>query len=351
MHDDLRRRLQDLGASEDELERAEQQGWLPLLALDRLLLPGAPQYDVSDMARESGADVEQLRRLWRALGFPDVPDEMRVFTDADLAAARTALHGPFIASRSEATLLRDVRTVSAAMARVAGVVSDYAALRVHEARAAGMDDEAVALALLDGFDLSELRGLIDYEFRVQVRAALWRRIAIDTAPERPIGVGFADLTGYTELSAALDADRISDLVARFESVSYDTLTAHGARLVKTIGDEVMFVGLPPDVADAALALVDAAAEESLPPVRIGIAAGPVIARAGDFYGPVVNLASRLTEAAPDGTVLAPADICDELPDELFAVRAQGTRRLRGIGDVEAVVLERRDGDSGAQSGG
>ncbi|MEI4908316.1 adenylate/guanylate cyclase domain-containing protein, partial [Klebsiella pneumoniae] len=77
------------------------------------------------------------------------------------------------------------------------------------------------------------------------------------------------------------------------------------RVVKTIGDEVMFIGLPNQVVDAALALRDAAAQSpDLLPVRAGVAAGPVVAHNGDFYGPVVNLASRLTDLAPRGLVLA-----------------------------------------------
>src|SRR5262249_16742157 len=72
---------------------------------------------------------------------------------------------------------------------------------------------------------------------------------------------------------------------------------------------------------------------------VGIAAGPVIPRGGDYYGPVVNLASRLTGEAADGEVLAPASICAELPTDRFECHPAGIRQLRGIGPIETATGE------------
>src|SRR6476619_7256610 len=85
---ELRAFLRDAGAPDEDIARAESEGWLPLLALDRILTPGRPQYDLEEFARASGFDEPLLQRLWRALGFPDVPPDARVFTDRDLEAAR-----------------------------------------------------------------------------------------------------------------------------------------------------------------------------------------------------------------------------------------------------------------------
>jgi adenylate cyclase len=339
MRDELRDRLLALGATDEEVARAEAQGWVPLLTLDQLLIPATREYDVADVSERVGAHPEVLRRLWRAVGFPDVPDGLRVFTDRDVEAARTLLGGQFATAQDLTSLLRDVRVISAAMARVASVISDYVGERVQEARIAGSDDELTALGLLDGFDLAELESLVDYELRLQLRASLWRRLALDAAPELKIAIGFADLSGYTELSAELESVELGRLVAAWEAVSYDTVIRSGARVVKTIGDEVMFAGLAHQVADAGLALVDEVAAVDLPAVRVGIAAGMVIPRGGDYYGPVVNLASRLTGEAANGEVLAPAAIGGELPAERFRCVPAGVRSLRGIGPVETVTVQ------------
>jgi adenylate cyclase len=107
-----------------------------------------------------------------------------------------------------------------------------------------------------------------------------------------------------------------------------------------IGDEVMFVGLSTHLARAALALRDRVVEAGLPPVRCGLAAGSLISRGGDYYGPVVNLASRLTERADPGAVLVSAPLADELAGAGFLLHVEGRRRLRDIGVTEVFVLDR-----------
>ena len=154
-----------------------------------------------------------------------------------------------------------------------------------------------------------------------------------------VAIGFADLAGYTALSGELDPNALSRLLNDWEAVSYDTIAAHGARVVKTIGDEVMFVGLPHEVLASAVALRKAVAAEGLPPVRSGVAAGPVIPREGDFYGPVVNLASRLTAIAPANRVLVPSALKDTVGTGEFTFVPLGDQFLRGIGNVETYALE------------
>ena len=121
---------------------------------------------------------------------------------------------------------------------------------------------------------------------------------------------------------------------------YDTVAQQGGRIVKTIGDEVMFVGLSAQVTRTAIALRDAARAQELPAVHAGIAAGMVIARDGDFYGPVVNLASRLAAAAPADQIYASDALRTELAaDPAFGWTAVGPLDLRSIGRVEAFAVE------------
>lgn len=341
---DLRDLLLTAGASEDDVDRAEREGWLPLLTLDSLVLPGRPTHDVADVAAITGLDAEQLRRLWRAVGFPDVPDGLAVFTDADVEAARRLLEGGLARGSDFETLLRQVRVIGSSMARIASVVAEHYGELVLEERARGVDDEAIAASLADTFDPEELAGLIAYSATVHLRAALWLRFARDASPDLQIAIGFADLAGYTTLSAELDSKMLGDFVARWEEVVYDTVAVHGARVVKTIGDEAMFVGLPATIANIAVALREAAAGAGLPAVRTGLAAGMVVARDGDFYGPVVNLASRLTEVVPPGAIYASAALHDQLAeDPSFTWTTVGPLDVRSIGSVDVFLLQPASG--------
>jgi adenylate cyclase len=340
--EDVRRRLVDLGASGEDVDRALENGWLPLLALDRMLVPGLAIYDADGVAAAAGLDPEFARRLWRALGFPDVPPGIPLFSERAVEAARLAVAQASERELEQGTLLQQVRVISASLSRIAAVEAEVFADAVQEQRTSGMSEAEIALSVLSDTRFANISVLIDYVHRLQLRAAVWRRLAYDAVPDFVVAVGFADLSGYTELSSALAAAELSDLVGRWEALAYDTLTAHGARVVKTIGDEVMFVGVPVQVVASAVALRDAVGEEQLPAVRIGVAEGPVVRRDGDFYGPTVNLASRLTEVADRGEILLPAEVRDEFDDPAAAglrFVARGRRFLRSIGDVTLFAVE------------
>jgi adenylate cyclase len=332
--------LVELGTSEDDIARAEADGWLPLLVLDRLVRPGRTDLDQNDVALALHVEVDVLHRLWRALGFPDVPDDLHAFGTADVDAAQTLLTGGLTATLDEPSLLQDVRVISAALTRIAAVIADNAADLVEEQHAAGVDDETIATMLLHGVTLADVDHLVVYALHLQLRAALWRRLTIDGVQGIEIAIGFADLSGYTALVEQLDDDALTELVGRWESVAYDTIAQHGARVVKMIGDEVMFVGIAPQLARAALALRDRVVEVHLPAVRCGVAAGPLLSRGGDYYGPVVNLASRLTELADPSVVLVAASLASELAGAGFVLHPDGRHELRDIGETEVFRLDR-----------
>ena len=156
-------------------------------------------------------------------------------------------------------------------------------------------------------------------------------------------VGFVDLVGYTALSQELENEDLSALVGRFGDLAHDTVVDAGGRIVKTIGDEVMFVT---DTATAgasiALRLTERSiGDELLPETRAGVAYGPLLSRDGDYFGPVVNLASRLTDLAKPGEVFASQALSDALtPGSDIHARRMGTRRIRDIGRVEVRRLVR-----------
>ena len=207
-------------------------------------------------------------------------------------------------------------------------------------------DEEIAETLAEHADFEGVAELIDHVYRLQLRSAMWRRLA-GNEPDAPgtveAAVGFVDLVGYTALAEELEDENLAALVQRFIDLAHDTVVGAGGRIVKTIGDEVMFV--TDTVATAALIAVRlterSIGDELLPETRAGIAAGRLVAREGDYFGPVVNLAARLTEVARPGSVLAPAEIGDTIGhDERFHVRRVASRRIRDIGRIDVCVLER-----------
>jgi adenylate cyclase len=161
-------------------------------------------------------------------------------------------------------------------------------------------------------------------------------------------VGFADMVGFTMLSQQLSEEELAALVSRFEDVAHDTVTARGGRVVKMIGDEVMFVtDTATDAARIALALAEAYADdELLSDVRVALAVGPVLVQDGDFYGPVVNLASRAADIAAPGSVLVSDEFHSTLLAEThasageFAFKALRPRLVKDLGRVQLWALYR-----------
>jgi adenylate cyclase len=134
-------------------------------------------------------------------------------------------------------------------------------------------------------------------------------------------------------------------VDQFEGSAYDIVTSHGGRVVKLIGDEVMFVVLEPQEAcEIALALVDRFAEGGAKVTpRGGLAVGEILTRGGDYYGPVVNLASRIAELAVPNEILVSEEVrarVERTPTPL-KFDAAGRRMLKGFDEpVELFALRR-----------
>lgn len=345
----LGRSLRKLGASDAEIERAEQGGWLTLLLLDKTLRPGRPKYDRATIAAQAGVAPDVSRRIWRALGFPDVPDDVPVFTDADVEALTVLEHRRVttIVSVDDDpmdALVEQVRVFSAALAKVAATLTDQLAEMIRAARESGLSDERIALTFVDEFNWPTLMQLFDYTLRLQARDSLWRKLANqdpDAPGARVLTIGFVDLVGYTAISQQLDPHELSALVRRFEHLAFDTVAEEGGRVVKTIGDEVMFVsGDAAAAARIARRLTDRSLDDILlPPARAGLARGSVVTREGDYFGPVVNLASRLVEIAKPGSVITSDEVHAVLAaDPAFSWKRLRSRRIRDIGRAEIWAL-------------
>jgi adenylate cyclase len=330
--------LRAKGLSVEEIDKAEGDGTLHLLVLDWLVLPKQPKYTQAQVAEQAGLSLDEAKRFWRALGFPDVPPDEVSFTDHDLNALTTVTGLIHLGMTDVDVALQLARVIGQSMARIADAAPRPQLTPGDSARFAEL------FALTGGATLDGQAKLLEYVWRRHMQQSL-RRHAIrrtDEPGQTVLAVGFADLVGFTALSQQLSEGTLSEVVSRFEELAYDTIAAGGGRVVKMIGDEVMFVA--PDVVGAAriaLSLLDAyGGDEQLSDVRVGLACGPVLAREGDYYGPVVNLASRIVNIARPGSVLVSAEVADVLIDhEDFSMRTLRSRYLKDLGRVPLAVLE------------
>jgi adenylate cyclase len=329
--------LRAQGLTDEEIEAAAGEGReLIDLTLSMAILPARRAYTLAEVAALAGTEPEIAMRLWRAMGFPDPDPDDKVATDLDVLALAGALEQ--VQSEEEVEkAIEQARVIAGAVAVVAEVWTDSLTKAAEEMADAGVAADEVALRLRDTLQLERLSFLLDYLHRRQLIAALERRLywsPESALSDQVLTIGFADLTGYTALTQQLDGHELDALVARFESLTRDVIAEYGGRVVKTIGDEVMFLCANPIAgADLALRLVEAHTEdELLPSVRVGLDCGPVLLRDGDVFGPTVNRASRLVDLAKPATVVVPASIRDVLDSEPgFRMRPLGVRRLKDIG--------------------
>jgi len=319
--------------------------------LESAFLGGPAELTREQVESSAGVDVEMTRRLWRALGFVDLAPGVPLLAEADVAALA-------IAARLRAEQGIDARTADALARALGAAMSSLAEAQVDLVSDLLARDPALVLLARDDphalvrrvLPLVEpivepMQSLLLYVWRRHLVAAAQRALAGAGNPlgGRALAVGFADVVGYTSATRDMAAPELSDLVESFESRAHDAVVAAGARVVKTLGDEVMFVAdAPRPAAEAGLALAAVfAAGTPVPPVRVGLAWGPALARAGDVFGPVVNLASRCASVARPSTVLVDREMAAELAgDPDWELRRVPTRRVRGYQHLTCWVLRR-----------
>lgn len=316
--------------------RTEGGNDLVLHALSQAFV-GTPAFDQDDICRKAGVDPEVSRQLWAAMGFVAPEPGATSFTQADIDAL-AKVHAA-LATRPTDVVIQQTRVLSSLLARAADLVAESLSEDISALRELGLNDTEVAAAAIAQTQLVDTSGLIDYLFRRQLVTKLAGQLtgsddaAGDTA-DVPVTVFFADLVGYTALSQQMGDAELAHLVTRFQSLAFEVIGSGGGEVVKTLGDEVMVVCRDPAEATAmATRLVQLCAEDQeLPDLRVGLAYGPVLAIGGDYFGPTVNLASRLTGIARPGTVLASDQLHEVVPDLESGKWARlRVRRIKGIG--------------------
>jgi adenylate cyclase len=333
------------GATLEQMQHAAREGSLTGLAGD-LELGQGEHYTIDEVAELTGLSVDRLLELSLAVGLP-LGRDARVLTEEHMQMYRFFAGGA--ALFGEQPLLRFLRNVGSSLSRIAeaGVSLFYVNIE-GPMRAGGASERALAEASLRAIEsIRRLQTMIHGLFRSHMEATIQRfRQAqlgrlVDTAH---MTVAFVDLVGFTTLSSRMSARELATVIERFEQTAHDVVTTRGCRLVKLIGDEVMFVTLDAAAAcDAALALCEEFAGDPSVTPRGALATGALLVRGGDYYGPVVNLASRVAQLAVPKELLVTEVVAAEARSNGLRFEPAGKRMLKGLDEpVALLTVERHD---------
>jgi adenylate cyclase len=321
--------LRALGASEEQIAVARREGHLSRLAGDLVLAAGAT-LSGTDLTSRAGVDPPTVLRLWRTLGVHVPDDHQPMFSERDAMLAAHLFHMDPVGPNGDELL----RVLGSSLARVAeAAVSLY--IQTVQPRMDLPETDVVAwakdlaAATAAALQLGDSMGAI---FAHHMRDAIDRqRTAQSEATDRSLyrlAVGFVDLVGFTPLSLHSSPSVLLEPITKFEAKAFEVAAAHDGRIVKHIGDEVMFVALDAVTGCAIARDITAEYSEGIEP-RGGVAYGEVISRHGDYYGTVVNLASRLAELAIPKEVLVDGATAASAPGP-FEFRPAGSRLLKGF---------------------
>jgi adenylate cyclase len=324
-----------------------------LLPAGRIVGNDGVYVSARQICEETGIDMELLEAIQRALGLPRAEDpDALVHLRADSeAAARARLFIDMGLSREQ------VISVSRVLGQ--GLAQTAEAMRQVVLEAV-MQPGATELQLAQAYEgvvrqvSPRLGPLCDDVLRVQLRHTLeteavsFAERAAGTIPgARDISVAFADLVGFTKLGEAVPPEELETLASRLSNLARE-IVAPPVRFIKTIGDAVMFVSTDPAaLLKTALNLVTAAEKyEDFPQLRVGIASGQAVSRAGDWFGSPVNVASRVTGVARPGAVLVSEATYDAIGSaDGFDWSFAGVRHLKGVkGEVKLFRARTADED-------
>jgi adenylate cyclase len=334
--------------------------------LEREILGESPSLTSTDLLSASGASRADTGRLWRAHGFADAGEEAVAFTAADADAMALVNHLVESEVVDFDTAVRLVRAVGHTMARLADWQVSTLTHQVEQLERAGAglgSRLATGLGFLRAIEPG-FEELMVYAWRRHLAAAVGRVEALGAQDAdlhtQNATVGFADLVSFTRLTTGIDQDQLADVVEGFESRCFDLVAARSGRIIKTLGDSVLFVAATPrSGVDIAADIVEQiGGNPDLPDVHVGLATGLVLTRLGDVFGSPVNLASRLTGVARRNRVICDIATAAAMAGvDGFAQRPLTDRPLRGFGMVSPVAIRRvqwsplegaRAGDSGAE---
>ena len=301
-----------------------------------------PRLTAAEVAEQAGMSLDLTRRLFRTLGFAEHGDE-RAYTRADVDAMRILAEGPAGELVVPDVALNVTRGIGITMARLADWEVGELVQHVAEGAPEEVEDPGTWVTARLG---EQFEDLLVYAWRRHLAAAIARMEAVRALDDDPhttdLSVGFADIVGFTALSNEVSRERIGELVEVFEARCGDVIARENGRLIKSMGDAVLYVNDDPMAAFAtAEGIINVIGRDPrMPDVRVGLATGGVVLRMGDVFGPPVNLAARLTQVARRNRIIVDHATADLLPADQVEWRPLPARPVRGFGVVEPVAVRR-----------
>ena len=319
------------GGTHEEIRDAVDTGvhYMDALAAELLLCPPGERLSLDEAAARSSVEPEQAARWWRALGLPDPMVADVRFGEADVAILQ------FLAALNQfvpVSVVEDLaRVVGSSTAEVAAAGCN--ALRVgfeQPLRQAGSTDFSIADAYAAVAEqvVPDVVATFGTLLRHHLVASSYEGVVVSGggAVMIQLSVVFVDVVDFTGLARQSEAASLAAMLSEFERLAADAAAAHGGRLVKLLGDGALLT-FPTPAAAVAAARQLVGQRDGAPSARGGVASGPVLARQGDYYGPVVNLAARLAALAEPGQVIVDSVVAQAVDrDRAAAGRAEGLRR-------------------------
>ena len=326
-----------------------------LETIEEYLLGDAPTLTRVQVAERAGVPLEVAQELWRLLGFANQPDDAVAFTERDVQAleyTHDLVKLGILSPERQAAL---VRTWGRSFARLA----EWQTRLLTDVALEG-DDPVGQITELASEVLPRVEELQNYVWRRHLASAGARLMASDSAGSETtrLAVAFVDIVGFTSRSKELTEAELVEWIEHFEAECSGLVVDHGGRVIKNIGDEVLFVAEDlTAAADAALTMTARGADpgDRFPEVRAGLAYGDVVARLGDVFGPTVNIAARLTSVARPSSVLIDRGAHDALTGDVedqghdvrehggFSLRRMRRTSVKGYSRLESWVLRRAKG--------
>jgi class 3 adenylate cyclase len=324
--------LLSLGATPEQIAEAPERSGLIGLGSD-LVFTAAEGLTAHDLATRSGASVDQVLGIWEALGVTVPGPDEPMFSAADVSVIRTLSSVELFSDAENNELLH---VIGGALSRVAdAAISFYVQTVESDLADAGADTLVLAqkgtLAARTALDMGAgLGAVFTHLMRDGVERQRRAQAHVSDRALFRVAVGFVDLVGFTPMSHRMGTRELSTFIGQFENRTFRLAADHGGRIVKHIGDEVMFVAIDPVAGcELALALMAEFVDEGIQP-RGGLAFGDAVARQGDYYGQVVNLASRLADLAIPGEVLADDNVRIAVANSPLIFEGAGRRQLKGF---------------------